>query len=99
MDDSSKQLFDSLIEKLDKIRIANEENAARKQQRLVGRNRANKSRAYAPSISYLTEDNNRSNEKETTTSSTQDEVITKVSFRTSSLFVYLLIDFLFSSNH
>lgn len=99
LDDSSKQLFDSLIEKLDKIRIANEENAARKQQRLVGRNRANKSRAYAPSISYLTEDNNRSNEKETTTSSTQDEVITKVSFRTSSLFVYLLIDFLFSSNH
>jgi len=78
LDDSSKQLFDSLIEKLDKIRIANEENAARKQQRLVGRNRANKSRAYAPSISYLTEDNNRSNEKETTTSSTQDEVITKL---------------------
>jgi hypothetical protein len=67
LDDTSKQLFDSLIEKLDKIRIATEENAARKQQRLVGRNRPNKSRIYNSSISYLKEDNNR-NENDKLTS-------------------------------
>ncbi|CAF3332901.1 unnamed protein product [Rotaria socialis] len=58
LDDASKQLFDSLIDKLDKIRIANEENAARKQQRLVGRNRSNKTRVHTSSISYLNDDSN-----------------------------------------
>jgi hypothetical protein len=77
LDDASKQLFDSLIEKLDKIRIATEENAARKQQRLVGRNRPNKSRVYNSTISYLKEDNNR-NEKDGIIKSTQIENLDKV---------------------
>jgi hypothetical protein len=77
LDDSSKQLFDSLIDKLDKIRIATEENAARKQQRLVGRNRPNKSRVYNSSIAYLKEDNNR-NEKEDIIKPTASENPTKV---------------------
>lgn len=58
LDDTSKQLFDSLMEKLEKIRIANEENAARKQQRLVGRNRSNKTRVHTSSISYLNDESN-----------------------------------------
>ncbi|CAF0936876.1 unnamed protein product [Adineta ricciae] len=52
LDDTSKELFDSLLDKLEKIRIANEENAARKQQRLVGRTRTNKSRAYLSSMTH-----------------------------------------------
>ena len=52
LDDTSKELFDSLLDKLEKIRIANEENAARKQQRLVGRTRTNKSRAYLSSMPH-----------------------------------------------
>jgi hypothetical protein len=78
LDDASKQLFDSLIEKLEKIRIENEENAARKQQRLVGRNRSNKSKAHTSSISYLNEDNNNNIEKDLTIKSTQIENDTKV---------------------
>lgn len=57
LDDESKQIFDSLIDKLDKIRLASEENAARKHQRLAGRNRSNKTRAYSSSISQLNEEN------------------------------------------
>jgi hypothetical protein len=79
LDDTSKQLFDSLIEKLEKIRIATEENVARKQQRLVGRNRSNKSRVYTSSISYLNEDNQQ-NEKDLIIKSTQIENNIKVSF-------------------
>jgi hypothetical protein len=78
LDDASKQLFDSLIEKLDKIRIATEENAAKKQQRLVGRNRSNKSRVHTSSISYLNEDNNH-HEKDLTIKSAQIENNNKVS--------------------
>ena len=77
LDDSSKQVFDSLIEKLDKIRIATEENAARKQQRMVGRNRPNKSRVYNSSVSYLKEDNNR-NEKDGSIKATPTENPPKV---------------------
>ncbi|CAF4657357.1 unnamed protein product [Rotaria sp. Silwood1] len=76
--DTSKQLFDSLIDKLDKIRIATEENAARKQQRLVGRNRSNKTRIHSSSISYLNDDNNNHNEKDLTIKSTQSENNIKV---------------------
>jgi len=72
LDETSKQLFDSLIEKLEKIRIVTEENAVRKQQRLVGRNRSNKSRVHNSSISYLNEDNNQ-NEKDLNIKSTQIE--------------------------
>lgn len=54
LDDASKQLFDSLLDKLEKIRIASDENVARKQQRLVGRNRVNKSRAFTSSIASIT---------------------------------------------
>ncbi|UJR23375.1 hypothetical protein I4U23_026384 [Adineta vaga] len=57
LDDASKELFDSLIEKLDKIRIATEENVARKHQRLVGRNRCNKSKVHSSSIPYLSDAN------------------------------------------
>ncbi|CAF3426312.1 unnamed protein product [Rotaria sp. Silwood1] len=78
LDDTSKQLFDSLIDKLDKIRIATEENAARKQQRLVGRNRSNKTRIHSSSISYLNDDNNNHNEKDLTIKSTQSENNIKV---------------------
>lgn len=57
LDDASKELFDSLIDKLEKIRIASEENAARKQQRLVGRTRTNKSRLFTSSISSIIQAN------------------------------------------
>ncbi|CAF2581483.1 unnamed protein product [Rotaria sp. Silwood2] len=73
LDDTSKQLFDSLIDKLEKIRIATEENAARKQQRLVGRNRSNKTRIHSSSLSYLNDDNNNPNEKDLMIKSTQSE--------------------------
>jgi hypothetical protein len=76
LDDTSKELFDSLIDKLEKIRIATEENAARKQQRLNGRNRPNKSRGFTSSISSTTQSND---EKDLTIKSTQDEHDTKVS--------------------
>ncbi|CAF4379911.1 unnamed protein product [Rotaria sp. Silwood2] len=69
LDDGSKELFDSLLDKLEKIRIASEENAARKQQRLVGRNRPNKSRIFTSSISSITQSND---EKDLTIKSTQD---------------------------
>jgi len=52
---------------------------ARKQQRLVGRNRSNKSRVYTSSISYLNEDNQQ-NEKDLTIKSTPIENNIKVSF-------------------
>ncbi|CAF1346917.1 unnamed protein product [Adineta steineri] len=58
LDDASKQLFDSLIDKLDKIRIAKEENVVRKQHRHVGKNRSNKSKVSNSSISYFNEDIN-----------------------------------------
>jgi len=49
LDDQSKELFDSLMKKFEEIRLANEENAVRKQrQRLVGRNRTNKLRTSLP---------------------------------------------------
>lgn len=77
LDDASKQLFDSLIEKLEKIRITNEENAAKKQQRLVGRNRSNKSKAHPSSIPYLNEENNH-DEKDLSGKTTQIENNVKV---------------------
>ncbi|CAF0953805.1 unnamed protein product [Rotaria sordida] len=69
LDDTSKELFDSLLDKLEKIRIVSEENAVRKQQRLVGRNRPNKSRIFNSSISSITQTND---EKDLTIQSTQD---------------------------
>ena len=78
LDETSKQLFDSLIDKLEKIRIAREENVARKQQRLVSRNRPNKSRVYHSSNSYLKEDNNRT-EKNPTIKDNSNENLDKVS--------------------
>lgn len=78
LDDASKELFDSLIDKLEKIRIATEENAARKQQRLVGRNRSNKGRVHTSSISYLLEDSNQA-EKDLTIKPAQIESNNKVS--------------------
>jgi hypothetical protein len=77
LDDSSKELFDSLIDKLEKIRIANEENAARKQQRLVGRNRPNKTRAFTSAISSTTQTND---EKDLTIKLTENEHDDKVNF-------------------
>jgi hypothetical protein len=89
LDETSKQLFDSLIDKLEKIRIATEENAARKQQRLVGRNRCNKSRVYTSSISFLNEDNNQ-DEKDLIIKSTQIENNAKVSlFIEETLFYFV----------
>lgn len=67
LDDASKELFDSLLDKLEKIRIANDENAARKQQRLVGRNRPNKTRGGYPTSlpsSTQTNDENDSTSKQ-----------------------------------
>lgn len=66
LDDASKELFDSLLDKLEKIRIANEENAARKQQRLVARNRPNKTRGFSTShpSSTQTNDENDSTSKQ-----------------------------------
>ncbi|CAF0806853.1 unnamed protein product [Rotaria sordida] len=78
LDDTSKQLFDTLIDKLEKIRVVTEENAARKQQRLVGRNRSNKTRIHSSSISYSNDDNNNHNEKDLTIKSTQLENNIKV---------------------
>jgi hypothetical protein len=75
LDDTSKELFDSLLDKLEKIRIANEENAARKQQRLVGRNRSNKTRAFTSTISSTTQTND---EKDLTIKSTENEQDNKV---------------------
>jgi hypothetical protein len=77
LDDTSKELFDSLLDKLEKIRIANEENAARKQQRLVGRNRPNKSRGFSASISSSTQAND---EKDLSIKLKQDEQDPKVNF-------------------
>lgn len=77
LDETSKQLFDSLMDKLEKIRITTEENVARKQQRLVGRNRPNKARVYHSSNSYLKEDNNRT-EKNPIIKTTPDETLDKV---------------------
>ena len=77
LDETSKQLFDSLMEKLEKIRITTEENVARKQQRLVGRNRPNKSRVHHSSNSYLKEDNNRL-EKNPIIKETPNETLDKV---------------------
>ena len=75
LDETSKELFDSLLDKLEKIRIANEENAARKQQRLVGRNRPNKSRGFSTAINSSTQANE---EKDSTIPPKQDEQTTKV---------------------
>ncbi|CAF0787904.1 unnamed protein product [Adineta ricciae] len=72
LDDASKDIFDSLIDKLDKIRIATEENAAKKQQRLVGRSRCNKSKGHSTSIPYLIEANNN-DQKELISKATQLE--------------------------
>ncbi|CAF3338437.1 unnamed protein product [Rotaria sp. Silwood1] len=69
LDDASKELFDSLLDKLEKIRISSEENAVRKQQRLVGRNRPNKSRIFTTSISSIIQSND---EKDLTIKTTQD---------------------------
>ena len=63
LDDASKELFDSLLDKLEKIRIANDENAARKQQRLVGRNRASKSRAFMTSTTHTNGEKDSANAK------------------------------------
>lgn len=57
LDETSKELFDSLMDKLEKIRITHEENAVRKQQRLVGRNRSNKTRIFNSAISSITPTN------------------------------------------
>ncbi|CAF3317372.1 unnamed protein product [Rotaria socialis] len=70
LDDASKELFDSLLDKLEKIRISSEENAVRKQQRLVGRNRSNKSRVFTTSISSITQSND---DIDTNIKSTQDD--------------------------
>jgi len=79
LDDTSKELFDSLMDKLEKIRIATEESAARKQQRLVGRNRSNKSRAFISSTTHTNGD------KDLTIKSTYDEQDTKVSVRLNKI--------------
>lgn len=63
LDDGSKELFDSLLEKLEKIRIAAEENAAKKQQRFVGRSRGTKSRPFSTSAS-VNNPQNQTNEVE-----------------------------------
>jgi hypothetical protein len=86
LDDASKELFDSLLDKLEKIRIANEENAARKQQRLVGRNRPNKSRGYPASVSSSTQDN------DLTITLKQDEQDAKVSFLIHEISSYFSIE-------
>ena len=82
LDDSSKDLFDSLMEKLENIRIVAEENAARKQPRLVGRNRANKTRAFPTplvSTTHLNEEANQQfNDKETLIKIHQEENEKKV---------------------
>ena len=84
LDDSSKEVFDSLMEKLEKIRIVAEENAMRKQQRLVGRNRGNKTRAYPSTLVNSThlndETNQQFNEKETIVKVIQEELEKKVFF-------------------
>ncbi|CAF1252676.1 unnamed protein product [Adineta steineri] len=69
LDDTSKELFDSLLDKLEKIRIANDENAARKQQRLVGRNRPNKARVFNSSSTHT------NGEKDLTIKSEQDNKV------------------------
>lgn len=66
LDDPSKELFDSLLEKLERFRIANEEKVVKKQQRLVGRNRLNKNRpltngGISNGSSHLKNGNSKSN--------------------------------------
>jgi hypothetical protein len=79
LDDTSKELFDSLLDKLEKIRIDTEENAVRKQQRLVGRNRSNKLRGFTSAVSATTHINDENNEKDLTLKTTEDENDDKVS--------------------
>lgn len=57
LDDSSKQILDDILEKLEKIRIANEENAAKKHQRIAGRNRSAKQRLYPSVVGGSNEEN------------------------------------------
>lgn len=82
LDDSSKELFDSLLETLEKIRIATEENAVRKQQRLVGRNRTNKTRAFPSSVTSSNQLNDEtvapSNDKDSIIKTNEDEDAVKV---------------------
>lgn len=70
------------MEKLENIRIVAEENAAKKQQRLVGRNRGNKNRAFPTplvSTTHLNEEPNQQvNEKETMIKAHQEEHEKKV---------------------
>jgi len=88
LDDSSKELFDSLMEKLENIRIVAEENAARKQQRFVGRNRANKTRPFPTplvSTTHLNEEANQQfNDKETLIKIHQEENEKKIEAALSS---------------
>ena len=79
LDDASKELFDSLLDKLEKIRIVSEENAARKQQRLVGRNRSNKSRGFTSSISTATQSNEEKDLTIKSTNDTQDDKVSSMS--------------------
>ncbi|CAF3760857.1 unnamed protein product [Rotaria sordida] len=83
LDDTSKELFDSLMDKLEKIRIANEENAAKKQQHLVERTRSNKSSVFNSTISLstITQSND---EKDLTIKLTEDEQNNKVEESTTN---------------